>query len=192
MARTYSAMTELESPAPAFSLPTCNPDVDDIEGPVRSLADYEHAEILAVMFICNHCPYVKHVQPELVRIAGDYELSGVQFVAINSNDAVAYPADSFERMREDADRLKYPFPYLFDESQVVARAYGAECTPDFFVYNRERKLVYRGRLDSSRPGQGEPDGQDLRAALDELLETGSVTAEQYPSIGCNVKWKLGA
>lgn len=189
MARTNSAMADLGTPAPAFRLQCCNPDVDGLEGDIRRLEDFSGARVLVVMFICNHCPYVKHVQSELVRIAADFRASGVEFVAINSNDAEAYPDDSFDAMQRDAQRLGYSFPYLFDETQEVARAYGAECTPDFFVYDQERKLVYRGRLDSTRPGQGESDGRDLRAALKELLTEGTVSVEQYPSIGCNIKWK---
>jgi len=142
-----------------------------------------------VMFICNHCPYVKHVQPELVRIASEFHPSDVQFVAINSNDPIAYPEDSFDEMRRDALRLDYPFPYLLDEFQDVARAYGAECTPDFFVFDQGRRLVYRGRLDPSRPGQGEANGSELRAALQDLLANGAVSGEQFPSMGCNIKWK---
>jgi thiol-disulfide isomerase/thioredoxin len=184
-------MVDLGSVAPSFRLQSCNPEVDGIEGDMRTLDHYSDARAVVIMFICNHCPYVKHVQRELVRLAADFAEAGVQFVAINSNDAGAYPEDSFDAMRRDAERLRYPFPYLFDESQAVARAYGAECTPDFFVYDGERQLVYRGRLDPSRPGQGESDGRELRGALDELLATGSVTAEQLPSMGCNIKWKPG-
>ena len=185
-------MVALGLEAQPFELRTSNPDVDSIDGPIRRLADYESAEVLVVMLICNHCPFVKHVQDELVRIALDYREAGVQFVAINSNDAVTHPSDSFEAMVDEAARLSYPFAYLHDETQEVAKAYGAECTPDFFVFDRRRVLVYRGRLDDARPGQAEPDGRDLRAALDELLETGQVVSEQLPSVGCNIKWKASS
>ena len=185
-------MVELGTTAPPFRLATCNPSVDKVDGAYRSLNDFVDARAVVIMFICNHCPFVKHVQSELVRIAQDYSTMGVQFIAINSNDAAAYPADSFEAMTADAERLGYPFPYLYDETQEVALAYGAEATPDFFVYDSLRRLVYRGRLDSSRPGQGEPNGSDLRTALDELLATGLVGSEQHPSLGCNIKWRPAA
>jgi thiol-disulfide isomerase/thioredoxin len=182
-------MVELGTTAPPFRLATCNPSVDEVEGSYRSLNDFVNARAVVIMFICNHCPFVKHVQSEMVRMAQDYSMTGVQFIAINSNDAAAYPADSFDAMTAAAKRLGYPFPYLYDETQEVARAYGAECTPDFFVHDSLRRLVYRGRLDSSRPGQGESNGSDLRTALDELLATGLVGLEQHPSLGCNIKWK---
>jgi thiol-disulfide isomerase/thioredoxin len=142
------------------------------------------------MFICNHCPYVRHVNPELVRVAKDYTDRGVSFVAISSNDVTQYPEDSPERMAEVAAEVGYPFPYLYDETQEVARAYGAACTPDFFVYDADLRLVYRGRLDASTPGNAEPlTGADLRAALDALLAGTPVPAEQHPSIGCSIKWR---
>ncbi len=189
MARTHSRMVDLDTAAPDFRLRSCNPEVDGFEGPYRSLDDFAGAAVVVVMFICNHCPFVKHLKSALVQIAKDYEASGVQFVAINSNDATGYPEDSFEAMRSDALHFGYPFPYLYDESQEVAVAFGAECTPDFFVFDSDRRLVYRGRFDSSRPGHGEADGRDLRAALDELIASGTVTVEQYPSMGCNIKWR---
>jgi thiol-disulfide isomerase/thioredoxin len=142
------------------------------------------------MFICNHCPFVKHVQEELVRVANDYQDHGVSFVAISANDVDAYPADSPQNMKAVAQRLGYPFPYLYDESQDVARAYQAACTPDFYVFDRDLSLVYRGQLDGSRPGNGIPvTGRDLRAALDALLAGKPVSPDQRPSIGCNIKWK---
>lgn len=143
-----------------------------------------------VMFICNHCPYVVHVNKELVRLANDYISKGVSFVAISSNDVENYPQDGPEEMKRHAAREKYPFPYLYDESQNVARAYDAACTPDFYVFDQDLKLAYRGRLDDSRPNSGTPlTGKDLRAAIDALLAGQPVAEKQYPSGGCNIKWK---
>lgn len=191
MAVTESTMMDLGHPAPDFSLPAANPDVDDRGDEHRSLADYENAEVLVVVFMCNHCPYVKHVEDALLDVARAYQEDGVQFVGICSNDPERYPADSFEKMAERAQEKNYPFPYLQDETQEVARAYEAACTPDFFVFDEDRTLVYRGRFDETRPEKGSPHGGDLRQALDELLETGEVTMEQVPSMGCNIKWKPG-
>ena len=185
MSLTPSTMTELGRPAPQFSLPSTS-------GDTVSLDDFADYEGLLVVFMCNHCPYVVHLEDELLNVARAYQARGVQFVGISSNDPVQYPADSFEAMARRAREKRYPFPYLFDESQDVARAYDAACTPDFFVYDADRRLVYRGRFDETRPRQGTPTGADLRAALDELLETGDVTGEQFPSMGCNIKWKVGA
>ena len=190
MAITYSQMTELGVEAPPFDLPAANPQVDDIDRATRRLDDYADAGALVVVFTCNHCPYAVHVEETLLEVARAYQERGVPFVAINANDAEHYPDDSFENMARRAQQKGYPFPYLYDASQDVARVYGAECTPDFFVYDRARRLVYRGRFDETRPGQGQPTGHDLRQALDQLLDTGEVTMEQYPSIGCNVKWRL--
>ena len=189
MAISYSQMTELGVEAPPFDLPAANPQVDDIDRATRRLDDYADAGALVVVFTCNHCPYAIHVEETLLEVARAYQERGVPFVAINANDAELYPDDSFENMARRAQQKGYPFPYLYDASQDVARAYRAECTPDFFVYNRARRLVYRGRFDETRPGQGLPTGHDLRQALDQLLDTGEVTMEQYPSIGCNVKWR---
>mgnify|MGYP001944455976 CR=1 FL=1 len=191
MAVTESQMTELGSQAPPFELPIANPEVDGKEGATRSLGDYDDAEALVVVFMCNHCPYVKHIEDALVQAARDYQPRGVQFVGICSNDPERYPDDSFERMAERAREKNYSFPYLHDESQEVARAYGAVCTPDFFVYDADRTLVYRGRFDETRPNRGTPTGRDLRRALDELLDEGTVHVEQKPSMGCNIKWKPG-
>ncbi len=191
MAVTYSQMTELGAEAPPFDLPAANPQVDDIARATRRLDDYADAEALVVVFTCNHCPYVLHVEDALLEVARAYQARGVPFVGICANDAEHYPDDSFENMARRAQQKRYPFPYLHDESQEVARAYGAECTPDFFVYDHARRLVYRGRFDETRPGQGTPMGRDLRLALDQLLDTGAVTMEQYPSMGCNVKWRPG-
>ena len=141
------------------------------------------------MFICNHCPYVIHVNDELVRVANDYKEQGVSFVAISSNDVVNYPADSPDKMRVLAEKLQYPFPYLYDETQDVARAYDAACTPDFYVFDAERKLTYRGRLDKSRPGNPEDcNGEDLRKATDGTIVVAAPIEKQYPSAGCNIKW----
>jgi len=142
------------------------------------------------MFICNHCPYVIHVNDEMVRVANDYSPKGVSFVAISSNDVENYPEDGPVRMKDVAMRLKYPFPYLYDESQEVAKAFDAACTPDFYVFDKDLKLAYRGRLDDSRPKNSNPlTGKDLRDAIDAILEGKPVSEKQYPSAGCNIKWK---
>jgi len=189
MALTYSRMTALGMEAPTFDLPLANPQVDEIDRPTRRLEDYAEAEALVVVFMCNHCPYVVHVEETLLDVARSYQARGVAFVGISANDAEQYPEDSFERMAERTRQKKYPFPYLYDASQDVARAYGALCTPDFFIYDQDRRLVYQGRFDETRPRQGTPTGRDLRQALDEVLASGSVTMEQHPSMGCNIKWK---
>jgi peroxiredoxin len=185
MARTPSTMLELGTRAPDFSLP-------DTDGGTVSLADFASAPALLVMFICNHCPFVKHVRDELARVGREYSARGVGIVAISANDAEAYPADSPERMQEERQDAGYVFPYLYDETQQVAAAYQAACTPDFFLFDGEQRLVYRGQLDDSRPGNDIPvTGRDLRAALDAVLEGRAVPAEQKPSLGCNTKWKPG-
>lgn len=191
MSLTNSEMVALGTPAPTFDLPAANPSVDEAGGERRALADYADAEALVVVFTCNHCPYAKHVEDALIQTARDYEGRGVRFIAISSNDAAQYPEDAFEKMAERAEAKKYPFPYLYDETQGAAKAYGAVCTPDFFVYDQNQRLAYRGRFDETRPGQGEATGADLRQALDELLDTGGVQIEQVPSMGCNIKWKRG-
>ena len=178
-------MLELGTTAPAFKL-------TDVAGKAVSVDDSRDAPALLVMFICNHCPFVVHVRHELVRLARDYQAQGVAVVAINSNDPVAYPDDSPERMRQEASAHGYTFPYLFDPDQSVAKAYRAACTPDFFVFDRSRRLSYRGQLDDSRPSNGKPvTGKDLRAALDAALAGRPAPSEQRPSIGCNIKWKPG-
>lgn len=142
------------------------------------------------MFICNHCPYVKHINTELVKMANDYASKGVKLVAISSNDISAHPDDAPDKMKENAKALGYPFPYLYDENQEVAKAYDAACTPDFYLFDDALKLVYRGQLDDSRPGNNIPlNGADIRAALDSLLAGSPVSPKQRPSIGCNIKWK---
>lgn len=185
MARTPSTMLALGTPAPDFSLP-------DTDGRIVRLADLQDAPALLVMFICNHCPFVKHVRAELARIGRDYTARGVAVVAISSNDPEQYPDDGPDRMREEKSDAGYVFPYLFDGSQEVAAAYMAACTPDFFVFDGGRRLVYRGQLDDSRPGNGVPvTGRDLRAALDAVLAGEPVPEDQKPSLGCNIKWRPG-
>ena len=183
MALTPSTMVPLGSPAPNFSLPST--DVQTV-----SLADFDSAPALLVAFICNHCPYVKHIRTAFAQLTADYLAKGVAVVGISSNDATKYPDDSFEKMKLEKAVAGYAFPYLYDESQDVAKAYSAACTPDFFVYGKDRKLAYRGQMDASRPGNGKPnDGADLRAALDAVLAGRPVAGQQLPSIGCNIKWK---
>lgn len=177
-------MVALGTPAPQFTLP------DAVTGRTVSLNDFKGKSVLLVMFICNHCPFVKHVRDELARLGRDYQPKGVAVVAINSNDVANYPDDSPEKMKSEATQAGYTFPYLFDESQAVAKAYDAACTPDFFLYDRQQLLVYRGQLDESRPNSGVPvTGKDLRAALNSVLAGRPVSANQVPSMGCNIKWK---
>jgi peroxiredoxin len=176
-------MVALGSAAPSFRL-------SDPSGRVHALDDFAGAPALLVAFICNHCPYVKHIRAELAAFARDYSARGLAVVAINSNDVRAYPDDRPEMMAKEAREAGYVFPYLFDETQEVARAYGAACTPDFFLYDRQRRLCYRGQFDDSRPGNGRPvTGADLRAAADAVLAGEPAPLEQKPSIGCNIKWK---
>lgn len=189
MAVTESTMMELRRKAPSFSLPAANPDVDDRGDSHRSLDDYADADAFVIVFMCNHCPYVKHIEDELLSVAREYQDRGVQFIGICSNDPERYPDDSFDSMAERAQAKDYPFPYLQDESQEVAQAYEAACTPDIYVFGADQRLVYRGRFDETRPEQGDPHGGDLRQALDQLLEQGEVTMEQAASMGCNIKWK---
>ncbi len=184
-------MMDLGVDAPSFDLPAVNPDVDGHGGTQRSLDDFAGADVLVVVFTCNHCPYAKHVEDPLIRIASNYAEKGVAFVAISSNDPSQYPDDSFDSMRRRAREKDYSFPYLFDETQETARAYGAVCTPDFFVFDADRKLAYRGRFDDTNPSRGTATGSDLTTAIDQLLEKGEVTIEQRPSMGCNIKWKPG-
>jgi peroxiredoxin len=185
MALTPSTMLPLGTPAPDFRLP-------DTDGTLVSLDDSRGAPALLVGFICNHCPYVKHVRHELARLAKEYQQRGVAVVGINSNDADNYPDDSPEMMVREKAEVGYTFPYLYDETQSAARAYRAACTPDFYVFDKDRKLVYRGQLDGSRPGNPVPvTGNDLRAALDAVLAGRPVGDDQRPSMGCNIKWKRG-
>jgi peroxiredoxin len=186
MARTASTMPPLGSPAPDFSLP-------DTDGTLRSLADFENSPALLVAFICNHCPFVQHIRTGFAAFAREYREKGLAVVAINSNDVSAYPDDDPARMAEEKRGFGYTFPYLYDETQEVAKAYRAACTPDFFLYDRGRRLVYRGQFDDSRPGNDRPvTGADLRAAVDAVLAGKTPTADQKPSIGCNIKWKPGS
>ena len=185
MAATESTMLPLGTPAPDFSLP------DAVGGQTVHLADFAGKRALLVMFICPHCPYVQHVQQELAKIGRDYAGQPVGIVAISSNDAAQFPEDAPDGLRRQALDLGFPFPYCYDESQDVARAYRAACTPDFFLFDKSRFLVYRGQLDASRPRNDIPvTGADLRAAIDALLHSEPVSPEQKPSIGCNIKWKL--
>ena len=178
-----STMMPLDTLAPDFALP-------DTDGRIVHRADFADAPALLVMFICNHCPYVQHVRAELARIGRDYGSRGVGIVAISSNDVERYPDDSPARMKEEKAEAGYTFPYLYDESQDVARAYGAACTPDFFLFDASGALVYRGQLDDSRPGSDKPvTGRDLRAALEAVLAGAAVPADQKPSIGCGIKWR---
>ena len=185
MAATASTMLPLGTSAPGFQLP-------DSTGRLVSKDDFAGSPTLLVMFLCNHCPYVKHVAEEVVRVAREYQARGVAVVAISSNDVAAYPQDGPEAMRAEKARVGYPFPYLFDETQEVAKAYRAACTPDLFLFDAQQMLVYRGQLDDSRPGKDVPvTGEDLRRALDAVLAGGTVDARQKASIGCNIKWKPG-
>jgi peroxiredoxin len=185
MVLSPSTMLPLGTVAFEFSLP-------DASGKTVSLGDFAGAEALLVVFMCNHCPYVKHIAPGLAQLTTEYLSRGLAVVGINSNDAAMYPDDSPARMSDEIRQRGYTFPYLVDATQEVARAYRAACTPDFFVFDRARKLVYRGQMDSSRPGNGVPvTGEDLRAALDAALAGRPAPAKQVPSIGCNIKWKPG-
>lgn len=185
MAVTPSTMLPLGTSAPAFSLL-------DTNGKTVSLDDFAAAPALLVMFICNHCPYVKHIRTGLAKLVREYQARGLAVVGISSNDATAYPDDSPAKMAVEVREAGYTFPYLYDESQAVAQAYRAACTPDFFLFDRARKLVYRGQLDDSRPSNGIPvTGEDLRTAIDAVLAGKPVSGDQKPSIGCNIKWKPG-
>ena len=185
MALTPSNMLPLATVAPDFNLPdTLNNDQ------VLSLSAVLPNKGLLVMFICNHCPYVKHINDELVRLGTDYQNKGISMIAISSNNAASHPEDGPELMKRYGMELGYTFPYLYDETQQVAKAYEAACTPDFFLFDKSKKLVYRGQLDDSRPGNGKPvTGRDLRAAMDTLMRGEEITGIQIPSVGCNIKWK---
>lgn len=180
-----STMLPLGTPAPRFAL------IEPLTGRTLSLEDFRQPALL-VMFICNHCPYVQHVRPGLVRLRADYSISQLGMVAISANDPSAYPDDAPARMAEEARTQGYEFPYLFDAAQEVAAAYTAACTPDFFLFEADRRLVYRGRLDASRPGSDVPvTGEDLRRAIDAVLAGREVPGEQVPSLGCSIKWRPG-
>ena len=185
MAYTESNMLPLGTKAPEFALP------DTVSGKMLHLSDLATGKATVVMFLCNHCPYVLYVNPEIVRVVADYQSKGVSFVGISSNDAQAYPEDAPDKMKTHAASAGYTFPYLYDESQEVARAYDAACTPDFYVFDKDLKLAYRGQLDGSRPKRNpiSPTGEDLRAALDAVLAGKPAPEIQRPSGGCNIKWK---
>ena len=184
MSLTPSNMIALGTKAPDFDLP------DAVSGKLVSLSAIKSDVATVIMFISNHCPYVKHINQQVVQLANEYIAKGVSFVAINSNDIVAEPDDSPDQMKKVAELSKYPFPYLFDETQEVAKAYDAACTPDFYIFDGSLKLVYRGQLDDSRPSNNIPSsGNDIREALNALLAGKVVSPRQRPSIGCNIKWK---
>ena len=185
MARTPSNMPDLGIPAPDFSLP-------DPTGKLYTLDDFRDAKALLVVFMCNHCPFVIHLREALSAFASEYQSKGLAVVGINANDITDRPADSPEMMAVEIEQVGYTFPYLFDESQQTAMAYQAACTPDFFLYDADRKLVYRGQFDGSRPGNDIPvTGEDLRAAADALLAGVAISSDQKASMGCNVKWRPG-
>ncbi len=185
MSLTPSTMLPLGTAAPEFRLP-------DTDGRTVSLDDFKGAPALLVIFLCNHCPYVKHVRTELARLCKEYQARDVGVVGISSNDVTTHPDDSPAMMAREKVQAGYKFPYLYDESQAVARAYQAACTPDFFVFDQSQKLVYRGQMDAGRPGNSIPvTGKDLRAALDAVLAGKPPADDQHPSMGCNIKWKRG-
>lgn len=184
MARTPSNMMPLGTQAPDFQLP------DTVSGQTVGLHDLKSDQATVIMFICNHCPFVKHINAGLVALARDYQPKGVAFIAISANDVENYPQDGPEKMKETAQAEGYSFPYLYDETQAVAKAYDAACTPDFFIFDGDLQCAYRGQLDDSRPDSGIPvTGSNIRAALDAMLAGQPVSADQKPSLGCNIKWK---
>ncbi|HEY9651837.1 MAG TPA: thioredoxin family protein [Coleofasciculaceae cyanobacterium] len=186
MALTASTMLPLGTKAPDFQLP------DVVSGEMITLDSFAGKQALLVMFICRHCPFVKHVQVELAKIGNNYANANIGIVAISANDAANYPDDAPARLKEMAEQLGFTFPLCYDESQKTAKAYTAACTPDFFLFNAQQQLVYRGQLDDSRPSNGKPvTGKDLRTAIDAVLASETVQSEQIPSIGCNIKWKPG-
>ena len=184
MAATLSTMMPIGTIAPAFEL------LDTVSGELLSLAELKGDKATLIMFICNHCPYVLHINDELVKIAKKYQQQGVSFIAISSNDVENYPQDGPELMKIQAEKVGYTFPYLYDETQDIARAYNAACTPDLFLFDHDLACVYRGQLDSSRPNNDIPiTGKDIRMALNALLSGEKISENQIPSIGCNIKWK---
>ena len=186
MAKTASTMLALGTAAPDFQLP------DVVSGQTISLNTFTGKSALLVMFICRHCPFVKHIQTELAQLGQDYGARNLGIVAISANDAENYPEDAPDRLKAMAQELEFSFPLCYDETQAVAKAYTAACTPDFFLFDADRKLAYRGQLDESRPGNGLPvTGKDLRQAIEALLGQGTIEPDQKPSIGCNIKWKPG-
>ena len=186
MALTPSTMLPLGTPAPDFSL------TDTVSGKTMTLASFAGKKGLLVIFLCNHCPYVKHLKEGLVQLGKDYEKKDVAIVAISANDPVGHPEDAPEKLGAEAKALGYRFPVLFDDTQKVAQAYRAACTPDFFIFDASRKLAYRGQFDASRPGNGLPvTGADVRAALDAVAAGKAASSSQKPSLGCNIKWRAG-
>ncbi len=186
MVRTASTMLPLGSQAPDFMLP-------NVDGQLVSLSDYQGKTGLLVVFMCNHCPFVVHLRSHLAEFAKEYSAKGIGIVGISSNDTVQYPQDGPDAMKQEHAAAGYVFPYLFDATQITAKAYQAACTPDFFLFDKDHRLVYRGQFDDSRPKTNIPvTGADLRAACDALLAGQPVTADQKPSIGCNIKWKVGS
>ncbi|PHS04279.1 MAG: thioredoxin family protein [Kordia sp.] len=184
MARTPSNMLALKTKAPDFTL------LDTKSNNTLHLNQLKGDKATVIMFICNHCPFVIHVNPELVKLANEYYKKGINFIAISSNDAINYPQDGPELMHQHAIDNNYPFPYLYDETQEVAKAYDAACTPDFYIFDKNLELSYRGQLDNSRPGNNIPlTGEDIRKALDNTLSNTPITPNQKPSLGCNIKWK---
>lgn len=184
MALTPSNMLALGTTAPDFTL------LDTVSGEQKSLSELKSDTATVIMFICNHCPFVVHIREALVKTANTYQAQGVNFIAISANDANEYPADGPDKMRELAQELQFPFVYLYDETQSVAKSYHAACTPDFYVFDDQLHCVYRGRYDGSTPGNNQPiTGRDLHAALDEIINHQPVSEQQHPSMGCNIKWK---
>lgn len=184
MSKTPSNMIELGTKAPYFEL------TDTVSGKKLKFNEQSRQKATVICFICNHCPYVKHINSQLVQVANDYSAKGIYFLAISSNDAIAYPADSPDNMKLTAQQEHYPFPYLYDETQEVAQAYHAACTPDFFVFDQDHLLVYRGQFDDSRPGNNIPvTGESLRQTLESILREEPINIIQKPSLGCNIKWK---
>jgi peroxiredoxin len=184
MAVTPSNMLPLGTKAPDFSL------LDTVSGDVKKLDDLKSDKATVILFICNHCPYVKHLQAAIVHLANEYQQKGVAFIAINANDIIQYPDDSPENMADEAKQHHYPFPYLYDDTQAVAKAYQAACTPDFYIFDKDLLCVYRGRFDGSTPGNDIPvTGEDIGSALDCLLSEQPIKSQQIPSMGCNIKWK---
>jgi len=183
MSLTPSTMLPLDTIAPDFTL------LDTVSGKNISLQNNHSKIATVILFICNHCPYVKHIQQQLIGVANRYQKKGIKFIAISANDIKNYPEDSPEQMKKEAEKFAYPFPYLYDATQEVAKAYQAACTPDFYVFDHDLKCAYRGRFDESTPGNSKPvSGKDLTDALDAILNKKPVKTEQHPSVGCNIKW----
>jgi len=176
-------MIALGSKAPNFKL------LDTVSGKMMSLSELKSDKATVIAFICNHCPFVHHINSKLVEIANAYQAKGVQFIAISSNDADYYPQDGPQMMTRISQKEEYPFPYLYDETQNIGMAYQAQCTPDFFIFNKDLELVYRGRFDETRPNMGNPNGKELSTALDAILTGNPLSVNQFPSIGCSIKWK---